>query len=211
MKLPRLYPILDTALLERLKLDVVSTAQVLLEGGAGILQFRHKGHFSRATYETARAVAALCREHGVLFIVNDRADIAALLDAGLHVGQQDLPPADARRILGPERVLGYSTHNAGQLNAAGREPVDYLAIGPIFPTSSKQDADPVVGLEELARLRKLTTKPLAAIGGITRANARQVLDTGADSVAVIGDLYPKPGEESDVSLRITEWQQTTKL
>jgi len=189
MKLPRLYPILDTALLERLNLDVVSTAQVLLEGGAGILQFRHKGHFSRATYETARAVAALCREHGVLFIVNDRADIAALLDAGLHVGQQDLPPADARRILGPGRVLGYSTHNAEQLTAADREPVDYLAIGPIFPTSSKHDADPVVGLEELARLRKLTTKPLVAIGGITRANARQVLDAGADSVAVIGDLF----------------------
>lgn len=208
MKLPRLYPILDTGLVERLGLDVERAAHIILEGGARILQFRHKGWYSRDMFQTAKAVAELCRDRGALFIVNDRADIAALLDAGLHVGQEDLPPTEARRILGPDRVIGYSTHNAEQLAAGDLEPVDYLAVGPIFATTSKENPDPLVGIEELMRLRKLTTKPLVAIGGITRESARQVLDAGANSIAVIGDLFPPQLELPDLRVRMDQWQQT---
>jgi thiamine-phosphate pyrophosphorylase len=208
MKLPRLYPILDTALLARLGLDVETAAGTMLDGGARILQLRHKGAFSRDVFDAARRVAELCRERDAIFIIDDRADIAALLDAGLHVGQEDLPPADARRILGPNHVLGYSTHDAAQLSSGDREPVDYLAVGPIFATASKQNPGPVVGLDELARLRRLTAKPLVAIGGITRANARAVLAAGADSLAVIADLYPDPEGPADLQARIEQWQQT---
>ena len=124
------------------------------------------------------------------FILNDRPDLALLADFdGCHLGQQDLSIAGARKILPRPKLLGLSTHNQRQLEAAMQTEADYIAIGPIFATASKQNPEPVVGLHELARLRKLTTKPLVAIGGITRANARAVLDAGADSVAILGDVY----------------------
>ena len=132
-------------------------------------------------------------------MVNDRADVAALLKAGLHLGQDDLSPGDARRILPGGSILGFSTHNEQQLNAGDSETVDYLAIGPIFATGSKQNPDPVVGLEGLRKLRSLTQKPLVAIGGITRELAPKVFEAGADSIAVIGDLFP------DVRARGQEW------
>ena len=122
--------------------------------------------------------------------MNDRADMAMLLDAALHLGQDDLAPADARRIMPPGSIIGFSTHNKQQLRAGDREPVDYLAIGPIFPTKSKENPDPVVGLDGLRALRPLTKMPLVAIGGITRETAPTVFEAGADSVAVISDLYP---------------------
>jgi len=208
MKLPRFYPILDTALLARRGLSVVDAARVLLEGGARILQFRHKTHFSRAVYEMAQALARLCRQHGALLVVNDRADMAALLGAGVHLGQHDLPPSEARRLLGPDVLIGYSTHNTEQLAAGCAEPVDYLAVGPIFVTSTKENPAPLVGVEQLKRLRTLTAKPLVAIGGITRANASQVLAAGADSVAVIGDLYPEPATLPALTSRINQWRET---
>jgi thiamine-phosphate pyrophosphorylase len=126
--------------------------------------------------------------------VNDRADIAKLLDAALHLGQDDLAPADARRILPAPSIIGFSTHDEQQLLAGNLEPVDYLAIGPIFPTRSKLNPDPVVGLDQLRALRRLTRKPLVAIGGITRELAPQVFEAGADSIAVISDLFPRPEE-----------------
>ena len=202
MKLPRYYPILDTATLERLGVQPEAAAAAMLEGGARILQFRHKGHFSRAVFEQAERVARLCREAGAVFMVDDRADFAALLDAGVHVGQQDLPPAEARKIMGASRVLGYSTHNRRQLELAAGEPADYLALGPIFGTGSKENPDPVVGVDGLRDLRALTSRPLAAIGGITRENAARVLEAGADAVAVIGDAL---GELNGLRARTEEW------
>ena len=206
MTLPPLYPILDTESLARRNCAVETAARAMIDGGAGILQFRHKGHYSRDVFAQAERVAAMCREAGVLFVVDDRADIALLLDAALHVGQDDLPPRDARRLIGPERILGFSTHNAEQLRAATNEPVDYVAIGPMFSTISKQNPDPVVGqVPDLPR-----AMPLIAIGGITRQNALAVLAVGADSVAVIGDLLPENCTYATLLTRIEEWQLLLK-
>jgi thiamine-phosphate pyrophosphorylase len=197
--LPRFYPIIDSETATRFGVEPLAAASEILEAGAKILQFRHKGFFSRETVATIEHIAALCRQAGALFVVNDRADIARVVGAGVHLGQDDLPPLPARTIVGPETLIGFSTHNESQLRAAADEPADYLALGPIFGTSSKRNPDPAVGLEDLRRLRALTLRPLVAIGGITRANADQVLAAGADSVAVIGDLFP------DVHARAHEW------
>src|SRR5579862_3527887 len=207
MKLPRVYPILDTESLKARGISLETAAAALLEGGAGILQIRHKGHWSRDVFEAARAVARLCRENGAALIVNDRADFALLLEAGLHVGQDDLSPRDARRLMGSGPVIGFSSHNPAQLCAAGGEPVDYVALGPVFQTASKRNPDPVVGVEEVNRCRSLLDRPLVAIGGITLANARDVLDAGADSVAVIGGLLPEAATARSLRQRMEEWQQ----
>lgn len=207
MKLPRVYPILDTATLEARAFSPVQAAAAMLEGGAGILQLRHKQHWSRAAFDAARDVARLCREAGALFIVDDRADIAMLLDAGLHVGQDDLPPRDARRLMGADPVIGFSSHNTKQVCAAGGEPVDYLAFGPIFATASKRNPDPLTGIEGLKECRALVEKPLVAIGGITRVTAEAVWAAGADSVAVIADLLPAELNSFSLRRRMEEWQQ----
>jgi thiamine-phosphate pyrophosphorylase len=199
--IPRFYPILDTGLLRRRRLSVTETAREILDAGARILQFRHKDSFTREVFQQAEHIADLCRTAGAQFILNDRPDLAALLDAGVHLGQDDLTPSQARRILG-KGIIGHSTHNESQLRAAAAEPADYLAIGPIFGTASKENPDPVVGLDELARLRPLTDKPLIAIGGITRANAPSVIAAGADSVAIISDLYP---DNASIAERAREW------
>jgi thiamine-phosphate pyrophosphorylase len=207
IQLPRFYPILDAASLERRGLPVIPAAEAMLAGGARLLQLRVKGEFGRAWLGVAEEVAALCREAGALFVLNDRADLARMIDeAGCHVGQEDLSPGAARRVLGAGRVLGFSTHNEAQLRAGDGEPVDYLALGPVFGTASKERADPVVGLAELRRLRGLTGKPLVAIGGITRAEAGEVLAAGADSVAVIGDVLPEAGGGfAELRRRVEEW------
>src|SRR5262249_55328952 len=158
------------------------------DGGAQILQIRHKSHWTREFYDAAREVARLCREAGADLIVNDRADFALLLGAGLHLGQDDLPPREARRIVGSDAFVGYSSHNVTQLGAAGGEPVDYVALGPVFATASKGNPDPVVGVQEISRCRSLLEKPLVAIGGITMQNAAEVWNAGADSVAVIAGM-----------------------
>ncbi|HTX37374.1 MAG TPA: thiamine phosphate synthase [Bryobacteraceae bacterium] len=210
MNLPRVYPILDTASLTRRTISLEAAAAALLEGGAGILQLRHKGHWSRDLFAGCRQVARLCQEAGVDLIVNDRADFALLLGAGLHVGQDDLPPREARKLMGPDASIGFSSHNLDQLSAAGGEPVDYVALGPIFQTVSKQNPDPAVGVEELRRLRPLMEKPLVAIGGITLATALEVLAAGADSLAVIGGLLPpldEPGPVHALRQRMEEWQR----
>jgi thiamine-phosphate pyrophosphorylase len=204
MRFPSFYPILDTDTALRRGVDPVAAAAAILEAGVKVLQFRHKGFFSRDVFAQARQIAACCRDVDALFVINDRADVARLLNAGLHLGQDDLSPADARRVLG-DGLIGFSTHNEAQLRAAEGEPADYLAIGPIFGTSSKRNPDPMVGLDELRRFRTLTDRPLIAIGGITRANARSVIEAGADSVAVIGDLFP---EDGDIRGRVEEWLST---
>ncbi|MGP0070517.1 MAG: thiamine phosphate synthase [Bryobacteraceae bacterium] len=189
MIFPPFYPILDTTLIEQRRIGTVAAAEALIEAGVRILQLRHKGFFSRTAFEEASSIAEMCRRAEVLFVVNDRADVAKLLDAALHLGQDDLTPSDARKILPAENIIGFSTHNEQQLRAADAEPADYLAIGPIFATGSKLNPDPVVGLDRLRTLRALTRKPLVAIGGITRELAPKVFEAGANSVAIIGDLF----------------------
>ena len=206
--LPRFYPILDLEIAARHGVDPVAAAEQILEGGAKILQFRHKGFFSREVFAQLERVAELCRDAGVQFVVNDRADLAAITGAALHLGQDDLTPSSARKVVGPATLIGFSTHNERQLRAAAAEPANYLALGPIFGTASKQNPDPVVGIDELRRLRPLTDRPLVAIGGITRSNAQSVLAAGADSVAIIGDLFT---EGADVRARTQEWVSLTRV
>lgn len=205
--LPKFYPILDPEIAARHGIDAVIAAEQILEGGATILQFRHKGFFSREVFAQLERVAQLCRAAGALFVVNDRADLAALAGAALHLGQDDLTPTAARQVVGTKTLIGFSTHNERQLRAAAAEPADYIALGPIFGTASKQNPDPIVGLDELRRLRPLTDRPLVAIGGITRANAHSVLDAGADAVAIIGDLFAGDG---NVRVRTQEWIALTR-
>jgi thiamine-phosphate pyrophosphorylase len=205
-KLPCVYPILDTESLERCHISLDTAAAAFLEGGAAILQIRHKAHWSRDFFAAARQVARLCRESGAPLIVDDRADFALLLEAGLHVGQDDFSPRDARKLLGSEAILGFSSHNMAQLVAAGGEPVDYVAIGPVFATASKRNPDPVVGVGEIRRCRSLIEKPLVAIGGITLENAAAVWAAGADSVAIIGALLPAPATVRSLRERMEAWR-----
>ncbi len=199
MLIPRFYPILDTEIAARHGVDVVAAAEQAIGAGASILQFRHKANFDREVLDRIERIAILCARSETIFVINDRADIARIFDAGLHLGQDDLSAKDARIVTGSKTRIGYSTHNEAQLKSAESEPVDYVALGPIFGTTSKQNPDPVVGLDGLRRLRPFTARPLVAIGGITRENARSVIEAGADSVAVIGDLFP------DVRRRATEF------
>ncbi len=203
--LPRLYAIADTTLLAGSGVDLVAAAGALLDAGVRLLQLRHKEHFSNELFLKAKEVARLAKDAGARFVINDRADVAMLLEAGVHLGQSDLPPSAARQLLGGAGWIGFSTHNAEQLRSGDAEPVDYLAIGPVFETASKQNPDPAIGLERLAGLRTLTAKPLVAIGGITRATAPAVLASGVDSVAVIRDLFPRPCSERSVREGAREW------
>lgn len=196
MILPRLYPILDT---QRVT-NVVDAARAMSDGGAEILQLRHKGQWTPKLLGELEEISQL----PLTLIVNDRVDIAKLAGAGVHLGQTDLPPRDARKIAG-RAVIGFSTHNRAQLAASNEEPIDYVALGPIFATVSKDNPDPTVGIDRLQEWRKLSTRPLVAIGGVTRHNARQAIEAGADSLAVIADLYPDPPTPSALRARIEEW------
>jgi thiamine-phosphate pyrophosphorylase len=204
MILPPFYPILDTATVLARDLDPVRAASEILEGGARILQFRHKGFLSRQAFEWLEEIAKLAEQANVMLVVNDRADLARLFDAALHLGQDDLPPAAARLVTGPSTIIGFSTHNEPQLRVSTPEPVDYIAIGPIFGTATKENPDATVGIDELRRLRSLTTRPLVAIGNITLATALTVREAGADSVAVIAGLFPDDG---NIRNRVEEWIQ----
>ena len=206
---PRFYPILDVVTLQRRGCTMRESAAAMIDGGARIIQLRLKGNPSQKQLEDADGVAELCRRHGVIWIVNDRADIALLTGAGLHLGQDDMPAATARGLLGETAIIGLSTHNASQMRAATLEPVDYVAIGPLFSTASKEKPDPEVGLEGLAQVRMLTNLPVVAIGGITRDNVESVVDAGADSVAVIGDLYPDPCDPQILRQRVRDWMRLT--
>lgn len=189
LRLPRVYPITDTRIS-----GLSHAAQVALfaEGGATLVQLRDKHMPALQFYEAAKAALEVARERGMQLIVNDRVDIALAVGAdGVHLGQDDLPPEAARRLLGDDAIIGYSTHSISQILEAAKLPVDYLAIGPIFPTSTKENPDPVVGLEGLRLVREaIGARPLVAIGGITQANAEAVIEAGADSAAMIRGLWP---------------------
>ena len=188
---PFAYPIVDAGRLHGR--DPAFVVDSLARAGARLIQLRVKGLSDRRWLAMAGAALAAARASGAYLVVNDRADIARIAGAdGLHVGQEDLTGTDARTVVGPGVLLGVSTHNLDQLAAAATEAVDYLAIGPVFPTRTKDNPDPVVGLEMVRRARAATTRPLVAIGGITRANARSVVEAGADGVAVISDLLDAP-------------------
>lgn len=203
-QLPRFYPIVDTMAAAAKGCDPVTVAEALIEAGVRILQYRHKEEWTQREYNQAAQIASLCRQAEVQFILNDRADFAQLLGAGVHLGQDDVPPLVARKVV-PEAVMGFSTHNRRQLTMADEEPVDYLAIGPIFATVSKRNADPALGTEMLGKLRASTTKPLVAIGGITLENVSTVLAAGADSVAVLSGILPDTCDRSAISQRAAEW------
>jgi thiamine-phosphate pyrophosphorylase len=183
---PALYAILDPSLIST---PLVPFAENLAAGGVQLMQLRDKNGTSANVFVASRELSAALTAKGVRFIVNDRPDIAMLIGAsGVHVGQDDLPPEDARRIVGPSRWVGVSTHNTGQFREAIATSADYVAVGPIFATSTKENPGPVVGLDLLREARKLTSKPLVAIGGITLERAADVFHAGADSIAVIRDL-----------------------
>jgi len=188
---PFLYPIVDVdALGDR---PVGRTVAALAAGGARIVQFRAKRLSDRRLLELAAEALAAARGGGAMLVVNDRPDVAIILGAdGVHVGQDDLPPRQVRALLPAGALLGVSTHGLEQLERAAGEPVDYVAIGPVFPTRTKADPHPVVGLEMVRRARALTPRPLVAIGGITEASARSVVDAGADGVAVVSGLLSQP-------------------
>jgi thiamine-phosphate pyrophosphorylase len=201
MVLPRLYAILDSACFSDAATLMIA-AEELVGGGTTLIQYRNKLGNARQMVEQARELKRRIGGRAKL-IMNDRADLclAAGFD-GVHVGQDDLSPESVRKIIGPGLWLGVSTHNPSQIADADKTSADYVAIGPVFPTVSKDKPDPVVGLEGLRESRALTGKPLVAIGGITRINCRQVIKAGADSVAVIGDLVHDPRKSAEEFFRV---------
>jgi thiamine-phosphate pyrophosphorylase len=164
---------------------------MLADGGAIFVQLRDKHRSPADFYIEAKVALAVARQKSVTLIINDRVDIAMAIGAGgVHLGQEDLPPEAARRLLGDEAIIGYSTHNVSQAIDGAALPVDYIAIGPIFPTNTKANPDPVVGLDGLRGVRQALPAhmPLVAIGGITAENAATVIEAGADSVAIVSAL-----------------------
>jgi len=191
---PFLYPIIDRELAGGRPAGEI--AAELCAAGARLIQLREKGLTTRSLRELAlEAVAAAhASAGGAMLLVNDRPDVALYAGAdGVHLGDQDMPAEAARRVLGPEAIIGVSCHNAEDVRAADALPVDYIAVGPVYPTETKRPRFPVVGTELVSRARTLTRKPLVAIGGIDRDNAVAVVAAGADGVAVIGAVMV-PGE-----------------
>lgn len=187
LKIPEIYPITDT------RLSGISHAEQvekLISGGAKFIQLRDKYAAPKDFYEAANAALQIARETDVKIIINDRADIAHALKAdGVHLGQDDLLPAEARKLLGKDAIIGFSTHTVEQAVEASKLPIDYIAVGPVFGTTTKENPDKITGIEMIKTVREMIGKlPLVAIGGITSGNFRQVLDAGADSAAIISDL-----------------------
>ena len=185
--LPKIYPITDTRISG---ISHVAQVEKLIEGGANFIQLREKYAASQEFYEAAKLALEYARTRGVKIIINDRADIALALGAdGVHLGQDDLPPSEARKILGEKAIIGFSTHNLEQAVRAAELPIDYLAIGPVYATTTKENPDQTVGLEGIKTVRKAVGDfPLVAIGGINYHNYRQIFESGADSAAIISDL-----------------------
>ena len=212
MILPLLYPIVDFSFFAA-EPDPVSAAvrftEELMQAGATFIQFRDKSQpdAPRRFLSCIRELRRITAGRATL-IVNDRVDLCLAAGAdGVHLGQDDLTPAAARKIFdqtsdGLKRIVGFSTHTIAQLREADTLPVDYIAVGPVFATSSKINPDPVIGLEVLREARRITAKPLVAIGGITRQNCLQVKEMGADAVAVISDLFESPGKAVADFLRV---------
>jgi thiamine-phosphate pyrophosphorylase len=199
MIFPKLYPITDTRLSG---LSHAEQVESFAAGGATLIQLRDKTASPRQFYAAAVEAMRVARNLGVRIIINDRVDIAIAVGAdGVHIGQDDLPPEKARILMGDNRLIGYSTHDLQQAMTADSMPIDYVAIGPIFQTSTKENPDPVVGLEALRFIKSQIAKPLVAIGGITLAQAPAVLQAGADSLAIISDLFAT----GDISARVRQY------
>jgi thiamine-phosphate pyrophosphorylase len=202
--LPRLYVILDAALLT---VPETECAQKVVDAGVRILQYRNKRASARELFESSKRLSSLLIPQGVTFVVNDRADVASAAEAsGVHVGVEDLGAGAARSLIGTGKLLGVSTHTLEQFKQAVATSADYVAVGPVFSTSTKANPDPVVGIEFIGRVRRLTDKPIVAIGGITLERAVEVLQRGADSVAVISDilLAPDPGQRARQYVELLE-------
>ena len=202
--LPRLYVILDAALLN---VPETECAQKLVEAGVRLLQYRNKGASARQLFECSKRLSSLLIPQGVMSVVNDRADVALAAEAsGVHVGQEDLEAEAARSVIGTGKLLGVSTHTFEQFKQAIATSADYVAVGPVFSTSTKANPDPVVGIELIRRVRPLTDKPIVAIGGITLDRAAEVIRAGADSVAVVSDilLAPDPGQRARQYIELLE-------
>jgi len=196
LDLPKVYPITDT------HLSGLSHAQQvlrLIEGGATLIQLRDKHATPRELYREAAAALQVARAHRARLIINDRIDLALALKAdGVHLGQTDVPVMAARGLLGEDAIIGFSTHNTRQAQLATSLPIDYIAFGPVFPTSTKENPDPVAGLAALSEVRAIIQSlPLVAIGGITCANLWETLNSGADSLAVINAVLAEPGQISE--------------
>lgn len=188
--LPKIYPITDTRLTG---LSHAEQVEKLIAGGARFIQLREKRASPKEFYEAAQAALEIARRNGTKIIINDRVDIALAVGAdGVHLGQDDLPPAAARKILGEKAIIGFSTHSVGQAIEAVGFPVDYVAIGPVFATQTKENPDEIVGLEGIRQVRAaIGDFPLVAIGGIRAENFRACLEAGADSLAIIKSiLFP---------------------
>lgn len=172
----------------------VTQVEALCAGGARLIQLRDKQLPAYEFCEQARQALTIARRYHAKLIINDRIDVALAIEAdGVHLGQDDVPVGAARNLLPPTAIIGFSTHNLIQAEAASKLPIDYLAVGPVFPTKTKTDPDPVLGLEALTQIRhRIGTLPLVAIGGITLENAAAVLDAGADSVAMVSALISDP-------------------
>lgn len=206
IQIPRLYCIVDAGCLadaKDLTAAVGAFTRELIAGGAALIQYRNKSGNARQMVADAREMVRVAealygrgpKANGQrpTLILNDRADLCLVAGFdGVHVGQDDLSPEAARRVVGNQLWTGVSSHNPEQIAAAGKTSADYVAVGPVYATASKQNPDPVIGLEGVRRARELTRKPLVAIGGITRQNCREVIEAGADSVAVISDLLQDP-------------------
>jgi len=202
-ELPKLYPVTDRRLSGLSHAEQVAR---LCEGGARLVQLREKHLPAREFYAEASEAVRVARSFGATLIVNDRADVALAVGAdGVHLGQGDMPPAAARGLLGGGALVGFSTHNVAQASAAAGLPVSYIAVGPVFATSSKEQPDPVVGLEGVRAVRGAVGRtPLVAIGGVTPESAPSVLEAGADSVAVIGALLDTP-DPSEITRRTRDF------
>jgi thiamine-phosphate pyrophosphorylase len=199
--LPRLYAILDSSCFLNFE-ALLRAADELTGVGVALIQYREKSGDAKLILQRARELKHRVTGRAKL-IMNDRADlcVAAEFD-GVHVGQDDLSPEDARKIIGPDRWMGVSTHNSQQASEADKTSANYIAVGPVFATASKTNPDPVIGLAGLRQARELTMKPLVAIGGITRENCRAVIEAGADSIAVISDLTRDPRKSAEEFLQI---------
>jgi thiamine-phosphate pyrophosphorylase len=205
IQLPKLYAIVDvTCFAPQLRTtnSIVEFARDLGEGGVTLLQYRNKEGATRDMLRHAREIKRVL-EGKVKLIMNDRADLCIAAGyEGVHLGQDDLPAEGARLVVGNDHIVGVSTHNPQQVREADDGPADYIAIGPVFPTTGKKNPDALVGLEGVKAARAATKKPLVAIGGITRATAKSVIDAGADSVAVISDLLSSPRRAAGEFLRL---------
>jgi thiamine-phosphate pyrophosphorylase len=208
-QLPAVYPITNS---EISGLTLSEQVRRLADGGATLVQIRDKHSTSRAFYEAAVEGLKIAREHHVLVLINDRVDIAILCGAdGVHLGQEDISPEHARRLLGDKAVIGFSTHTIAQVEAAIKLPVNYIAFGPIFTTSTKENADRAVGLDLLAEVISIAGEmPVVAIGGIDKTNIGSVMQTGADSAAMIGSLFKERQSIADNYMYLSKLARAVK-